>query len=770
MRVIKGLIEKYIFSDQIPVEGRILNLVACVGILADLSALVSRIVEGLPIFIYIVLVMILISVLVLLYVSNRYRSYKVGTWLTMILNCDIYIPCLMFLSGGLNNGMPAYFVMSAVIIFLLSTGIARILLIVTHLLVVVGCYVVIYHYPDLAMPFNNYQHAVDNVAAFLVTALFIGFIIVYQGRIFNDEKEKVEEAGRALLRQDELLHAINETASILLSSEVDDFERILEMGMAKMAVATDLDRIMIWQSCMRDGGLHYGELYRWTSADGLRKSVTGETFSYADSFKERGEELMQGRCLQGKREELPPGLRQRLLTRDTDSLIFVPVFQREVFWGFISFEDCRSARGFSEDEESILRSGSMLLINAMRRDDTLKSLVKAQKDALASTQAKSDFLSNMSHEMRTPMNAIIGMTSIALSSGDKEKKNYCLHKIEDASKHLLGVINDILDMSKIEANKFELSPVPFRFEKMMQQVVSVLTFRVEEKKQYLTLHIGADVPENLVGDDQRLSQVIANLLANAVKFTPEGGAIRLSANLTEEHDGICTLEIQVTDTGIGISEEQQTRLFTSFEQAESSTTRKFGGTGLGLAISRNIVELMGGKIWVRSEVGKGSTFAFTVQLERVNEEGDASMAEKPSIAGAADEGAPDLKDYTLLLAEDVELNKEILESLLEPTGIQIVWAQNGREAVALCQKSVEAFDLIFMDLQMPEMDGLEATRRIRAMDNTRARKIPIIAMTANVFREDIERCIAAGMNDHVGKPLNLAAILGKLRKYLLQEE
>ncbi|MDR3295164.1 MAG: response regulator [Clostridiales Family XIII bacterium] len=523
--------------------------------------------------------------------------------------------------------------------------------------------------------------------------------------------------------------------------------------------------------------------------------------------------------------------------------------------------------------------------------DTLQKRIEA---AVAASHAKSDFLSNMSHEMRTPMNAIIGMTTIGKSAADMERKDYAFEKIENASSHLLGVINDILDMSKIEANKLELSPVGFHFEKMLQKVVNVIYFRVEEQCQSFHVSIDPQIPDFLIGDDQRLAQVITNLLSNAVKFTPEGGSVRLDTHLQEEENDICTVRVEVSDTGIGISEEQQARLFSSFEQADSGTSRKFGGTGLGLAISKRIVEMMGGRVWVESEMGKGSIFAFTVQLKRdagkarplldpgvnrenirilavdddpeireyfqsvsgrfhlacdVAEDGEQALAlleknggydiyfidwklpgmdgveltkqikerggqsksvaimisavEWNAIAGEAKgagvdrflakplfpssildlineclgaDGSADadaeagqtlsLGEYQLLLAEDVEINREIVLALLEPTELRIDCAENGVEAVNMYRAAPEKYDVIFMDMQMPEMDGLEATRCIRALDVPGAKSVPIIAMTANVFQEDIKRCLEAGMNDHLGKPMDFGEVLVKLRKYL----
>ncbi|MDR2731036.1 MAG: response regulator [Treponema sp.] len=523
---------------------------------------------------------------------------------------------------------------------------------------------------------------------------------------------------------------------------------------------------------------------------------------------------------------------------------------------------------------------------------------------------KSAFLANMSHEIRTPMNAIIGMTTIGKSASDLIRKDYCFSKIGDASNHLLGVINDILDMSKIEANKFELAPEEFDLEKMLRRIVNVFNFRVDEKNQKFSVYIDRSIPRILIGDEQRIVQVITNLLGNAVKFTPEHGSIGITVRLAGKTNGHCTLQVSVSDTGIGISPEQQERLFQSFEQAESSTTRKYGGTGLGLAISKSIVEMMGGKIWVQSESGKGSTFVFTIQavcgaeekqehlldislkdvrimavdddpdiltyfleiaqdfgilcdvaisgrnaIELIDQKGGyhiyfidwkmpgmdgiqlareikarvfensivimISAAEWSSVAKEAREAGVDkflskplfpstiaevineclgvnereaekaqtaniegiFAGRRILLAEDVEINREIVQTLFEPTKLEIECAENGAEAVRMFITAPYKYDMIFMDLQMPEMDGYEATRRIRAVEeelrnvggiakgetqshNGDPRKqIPIIAMTANVFREDIEKCHEAGMNDHIGKPIDFEEILNKLRYY-----
>jgi len=417
---------------------------------------------------------------------------------------------------------------------------------------------------------------------------------------------------------------------------------------------------------------------------------------------------------------------------------------------------------------------SFLFIRKHNEEMILEALVKKRTaEAQAANRAKSDFLANMSHEIRTPLNAIIGMTVICKSTDDIERKNYAIGKIENASSHLLGVINDVLDMSKIEANKLELSPVRFNFDSMLNKVINVVNFRLDEKKQSLKMNIDKNIPKFLTGDDQRLAQVITNLLTNAVKFTPEGGEVCLEAVVLEESEDIYELKISVADNGIGISKAQQEKLFSAFTQAEGGISRQFGGTGLGLAISKRIVEKMDGKIWIESELGKGAKFIFTMKAQKCADQNEMEDdLAKPMQSAQMKEN--EFAGKRMLLVEDIEINREIITALLEGSGLLIDSMDNGEDALNMIISSYTQYNIIFMDIQMPRMDGYEATRRIRAFEEKFKsttttywiKPIPIIAMTANVFKEDIDACIKAGMDDHLGKPLNVNEMFEKLRKYL----
>ncbi|MDR0874931.1 MAG: response regulator [Clostridiales Family XIII bacterium] len=564
----KNFNEKYIFSEKLSFDAKVLNLVCIVGVLALLASTVGHLVEHSSSIIMGLKVIMILGAILLFIASNKYGIHKYGRMIAIIGFCDILFPMVFIVNGGSNGGMAAYFVLTMILVVLLSRGKAFFIFMGTHLAIIIGCYLLDRYRNDFILPLDQFQHYADNVISIIIAAIFIGLVTKGVSMLYIREQIKAEVASKA----------------------------------------------------------------------------------------------------------------------------------------------------------------------------------------------KGDFLAQMSHEMRTPMNAIIGMSSILSATDDIEQHRDGIKKIETASAHLLGVINDILDMSKIEANKLELFEESFDFNNMIDGILTVMNFDIENKHLSFEVNIDPAIPKYLLGDKLRLTQVITNLLSNAVKFTPAGGKISLTAELTEEKDSLYAIRITVSDTGIGITDEQLSRLFTSFEQADNSTSRKFGGTGLGLSISKRIIELMGGSIRAQSVPDQGSTFTVDFSIPA----GETTANENRTQS----ELAPDFSDKTILIAEDIDINREIITTLLAPTGISADCAVNGKEAVRLFSEKARAYDLIFMDIRMPEMDGYEATRAIRASDVQNAKTVPIIAMTANVFKEDIDNAKSAGMNDHLGKPINLNDVLAKLSKYL----
>jgi signal transduction histidine kinase/HAMP domain-containing protein len=398
---------------------------------------------------------------------------------------------------------------------------------------------------------------------------------------------------------------------------------------------------------------------------------------------------------------------------------------------------------------------------AIKQDQLIKTkseLEKAVNDANRANEYKSDFLARMSHEIRTPMNAIIGMTNIvskklAGEAGVSAGILSNLRQIEDSSYHLLGLLNDILDFSKIDAGKIELSSETVGIHRLANTVASIIMARCSEKN--ITFKMDIDVSENVFveTDPLRLRQVLINLLGNSVKFTPELGTIVLRVSRKDSRDGKSLFDFSVSDSGVGISEEVMKNLFNPFEQGGAGVAKRYGGTGLGLAISRSIVRMMGGDITVESRPGEGSTFRFGLWMTETTEE---DREEEPAVVDARGRFA----GKRALLVDDVAINRIIAMDLLEFTGLDIDEAEDGEQAVKIFEASpLNTYDIIYMDVQMPKMDGYEASTRIRAMDRQDAKTVPIVALTANAFKEDIDNALKNGMNAHLAKPLDVQKLI-----------
>ena len=574
----------------------------------------------------------------------------------------------------------------------------------------------------------------------------------------RDDKDLAEE--------NRLLRAANAASSMVIGGFHQNYDTVLIQSLQMLCESIDADYVGLWRNSERDELMYCNLKYHWTTkAHTVGAEKDPVLFKYDDLFPDWKEKLAENHYLICDENGVSEEFLDTFDINGAKSILLIPYYLHGGFWGMMGITR-KEKKPFTACEAETFQTGTKIIAFSIARNEKFGRINMDRDKALANTLAKGEFLSRMSHEMRTPLNAIIGMTNIAMKEKDPEKIGEYLKKVDVSSRLMLNVINDVLDMSKIEAGKLEIVKEPFDFAAMFRTAENIVKIKMDEKHQKFIVNCDESISSLVISDEHRLLQVIVNLLNNSMKFTPMTGSISLTASQRKIDAAKAKLRVEVRDSGIGLNLEQQKRLFNAFEQADGSITRKYGGTGLGLAICKKILNALGGDIWVISKPDQGACFFFELEAELGEPVSRSGESQRPSFPTDFKEISHDWKKYTILFAEDVEINREIVEITLSETGVNIVSVENGAEAVEQFSADADRFDLILMDVQMPVMDGLSATRLIRELNHDRAKKVPIIAMTANAFREDIDICLEAGMNEHIAKPIAMDLFFTLLEKYL----
>ena len=742
----------------------------------------------------------------------------------------------------------------------------------------------------------------------------------YTGIYGNDRDDEIGELARtiqdanheqkimmkAIEQQRALLETMNRVSSILLEPGIDNFDNHLFLSLSLMAQAVDADRVYIWKNHIKNDRLHCTQLYEWSEGAEPQQDNNYTVDLPYENIPGWEETLSQGKCINSFVRDMSPSEQAQLTPQGILSILVVPVFVRDQFWGFVGFDDCRRERAFTENEEMILRSGSLMIANALLRNDMalnlrdtaskLKAVIagypgiiwcvdrnnvitlfngrylherkikpesfenkkcddvlyegcfkgirssalrtfeimeaqdlnfgfenkmyrirttpiyddsglianvmgsfdditertQLQKDlkaaldgAWAASQAKSNFLANMSHEMRTPLNAVIGLSELILEAGGlSEDAELNLEKIYNAGATLLSTVNDILDISKIEAGRLELVPVEYDIPSLINDAVTQSILRIGEKPITFSLDIDENLPTHLYGDDIRIKQILNNLLSNAFKYTNEG-EVELRVSCERESNsvgatGTVWMTIRVSDTGIGIRNEDLEKLFSNYAQMDTQSNRKIEGTGLGLPITKKIAEMMDGTISIESEYGKGSVFTVRLRQQFVNDAfiGADIVKSLKEFRYLENKRSRNLlltrvrMPYArVLVVDDVTTNLDVTKGMMKPYGMQVDCVTSGQEAIDAIRAEKVKYNAIFMDHMMPVMNGIEAVKIIREEIGTEyAKNIPIIALTANAIMGNEEMFLSKGFQAFISKPLEMPRLNAVLMEWVRNKE